>query len=274
MFANYKNGRMASAYPASHHDPQSRSRSNSVSQSSGHASPTPQSSQSVRGVRAQYHPQDVTLPHTQHQHAHPHPQRHAQPQPHSRPQHPHPQQQIGAPTGPTNHVMVPQVEYQDDERDRRGVRYTADLSFRHDTITFQTANIPELGVRVGKISHSHYPPPIQGADDEVFAKAGDREVRLWIQWPGYSAHPLQKRIKTQGGKLTRQLLLTQIANMVLDFAYDIHRKKIPVERGYSEWAIGDKKKIDGIIGGELFITRLVHCGGSNWQPEIWAPRHW
>ncbi|KAG5651922.1 hypothetical protein H0H81_006937 [Sphagnurus paluster] len=231
-----KDGRKPSQYDVPR---PSRSRSNSqVSSSPGSCS---SSSRSMRGVRAQCtEPADTNLRYQHDVHT----------------------------NGPTNHVLVPQIPYAYADDERR--KWCPDPAFRQASIIFQSENIPEPGVRVGKISHSAYPPPIQGADDPVFAASGDREIKLWIVWPGYSTEPLQKRIKTQGGKLTRQLLLTLIANMVLDFTYEIHRKKIPIEAGYLEWAIGDKN--GGFVGGELFITRLVHRGGSNWQPEIWAPR--
>ncbi|KAF5381964.1 hypothetical protein D9615_004415 [Tricholomella constricta] len=236
--STYKNRSSTNAYSASQHDPtRSQGRTRSNSQTSG----PPSSSRSVRGVHRQCYPEEIRVP--------------------------QPRRVPGQfPTGPTNHILVPQLEHYDDDRRK----WCSDPAFRHESIIFQSENIPEPGVRVGKISHSAYPPPILGADDTVFAAAGDREVKLWILWPGYNAEPLQKRIKTQGGRITRQLLLTLVANLVLDFAYEINRKKIPVERGYTEWAIGDKNH--GIVGGELFITRLVHRGGSNWQPELWAPR--
>ncbi|KAG6862524.1 hypothetical protein C0995_000072 [Termitomyces sp. Mi166 len=169
---------------------------------------------------------------------------------------------VPPPSGPTNHVLVPQPEYFD-ERDKKW-RYGP----RYPPITFQTAGFPEIGVRVSKIAHSHQPPPIEGANDEIFAISGDREV----QWPGYSSEPLKKRIKTQGGKIIRQLFLTILAHDILDFTYDIHRKRIPIEPGYEKWMIGSKAEVNTIVGGELFITRVVHRGGSNWQVELWAPK--
>jgi hypothetical protein len=54
-----------------------------------------------------------------------------------------------------------------------------DPNFRHPSITFQTVGIPELGVRVGKVSEK-YSPSIVGGDDCVFATTMDREIRLWI----------------------------------------------------------------------------------------------
>jgi hypothetical protein len=81
------------------------------------------------------------------------------------------------PTGPTNHVEVPQRDFKEEYIPKRP-SYT-DPHFRHPPITFQTVGIPELGVRVGKIVEK-YTAPIVGGNDPVFADAGDREVRFWI----------------------------------------------------------------------------------------------
>ncbi|KAG5730942.1 hypothetical protein E4T56_gene7105 [Termitomyces sp. T112] len=173
---------------------------------------------------------------------------------------------VQPPSGPTNHVWVPQPDYFD-ERDKMW-RYGP----RFPPIVFQTAGFPEIGVRVGKIAHSQNPPPIEGPKDEIFAASGNREIQVWILWPGYSSEPLRKRIKTQGGKITRELFLTVLAHDVLDYTYSIYKKKIPIEPGYEKWTIGSKAEENTIVGGELFITRLVHRGGSNWQIELWAPK--
>lgn len=81
------------------------------------------------------------------------------------------------PTGPTNHVQVPQRDFKEEYIPKRP-SYT-DQDFRHPPITFQTVGMPELGVRVGKIMEK-YTPSIIGGDDPVFAEAGDREIKFWI----------------------------------------------------------------------------------------------
>lgn len=79
------------------------------------------------------------------------------------------------PSGPTNHVLVPQQEFREPESKRP---YT-DPYFRHPPITFQTANIPELGVRVGKITEK-YSPSVVGGQDTVMAAVHEKEIRFWI----------------------------------------------------------------------------------------------
>lgn len=55
----------------------------------------------------------------------------------------------------------------------------ADPYFRHPPIPFQTVGIPELGVRVGKITEK-YSPSVVGGNDQVFSVGNDREIRFWI----------------------------------------------------------------------------------------------
>jgi len=83
---------------------------------------------------------------------------------------------------------------------------------------------------------------------------------------------MQKRMKRQGGKITRELALRLIANLILECMYELYKRKVPGERGCMGWTIGPRADNQGFVGEELFITRLVHRGGSNWQPDIWAPR--
>lgn len=81
------------------------------------------------------------------------------------------------PTGPTNHVPVPQREFREEYIPKRPSY--KDAHIRYPPITFQTFGIPELGVRVGKVAE-RYAPSIVGGNDPVFAAAGDREVKFWI----------------------------------------------------------------------------------------------
>ena len=79
------------------------------------------------------------------------------------------------PTGPTNHVLVPQREFKEEYMTPL---YT-DPHFRYPPVTFQTVGNPEIGVKVENIAETHE-PSIVGANDAVFASYGDREVRVWI----------------------------------------------------------------------------------------------
>jgi hypothetical protein len=99
-------------------------------------------------------------------------------------------------------------------------------------------------------------------------------------------------MKTHGGTITRDTLLIVIANMVMSFVekakvtiifsktqvilthiLGAQNSGMQVRRGYESWTIGNHPSGQpGIMGPELFITRLIHRGGANWQPELWAPR--
>jgi hypothetical protein len=49
------------------------------------------------------------------------------------------------------------------------------------------------------------------------------------------------------------------------------KTKTVIERGYEQWALGDRKM--GLVDArDVFITKLVNCGGSHWQMELWIPK--
>jgi hypothetical protein len=76
--------------------------------------------------------------------------------------------------------------------------------------------------------------------------------------------------------------------MVLDFAAQVQvsflnmssqsrsqagfqQTRTVIERGYEQWAVGNRTM--GLIDArDIFITKLVNCGGSHWQMELWVPR--
>lgn len=76
--------------------------------------------------------------------------------------------------------------------------------------------------------------------------------------------------------------------MVLDFAAQVQvsflnmlsqsrseaafqQTRTVIERGYEQWAVGDRSM--GLLDArDVFITKLVNCGGSHWQMELWVPR--
>ncbi|KAF8896415.1 hypothetical protein BD779DRAFT_1466370 [Infundibulicybe gibba] len=170
------------------------------------------------------------------------------------------------PHGPTNHTRVPQDRYS--ETDGRTGKSYMDSKHRHKIITFQIANFPEVGVRVGDLLERES-PLVVGCNDRVL-DLGDREIKIKILWPGYE--PYEKRLKTHSGTLDRATLVALLGNMIYNFASDITKLNIPIKRGYEEWAIGPQHGgRRGINPRSLIITALKHRGGSAWQPELWAP---
>jgi hypothetical protein len=131
---------------------------------------------------------------------------------------------------------------------------------------------PEIGMKVNSIGKdvTTILSLLSGSNDEVFKDVSEREVKVQIIWPGYACRPFERRLKTQRGTLTRGVIAFKLSNMILDFAAEIRRTKTVVQRGYEQWALGDRRK--GLIdAGDVFITKLVNCGGSHWQMELWVP---
>ncbi|TFK40161.1 hypothetical protein BDQ12DRAFT_711578 [Crucibulum laeve] len=167
---------------------------------------------------------------------------------------------------PTNHILLPQ---------RIPTIKFASRSYeepRYPPITFQALHFPEAGMRLGKVI-DRCMPAIEGGDDTVLEKAVDREITIKLMWPGYSTVPFQKRIKTLNGKVTRETILMVLAKAIIQYVRKILVEHIPVEAGFEKWAIGIQPNgRRGIIGPEVFVTRLIHCGGSYWRPELWIPK--
>ncbi|KAF8959517.1 hypothetical protein BDZ97DRAFT_1922865 [Flammula alnicola] len=166
------------------------------------------------------------------------------------------------PVGPSNLRLVPQRIF-DEPTSSKSHHY------RYAPITFQLRGFPEIGVKVAAILNERTPVLI-GDADPVFHDVQEREVRVQILWPGYSKVLFEKRVKTLQGKMARGSVAVQLAIMVIDFAYKIKETKRPIERGYEQWSIKTEHN-DGIKPSDIFITRLIHCGGSHWQMELWAP---
>ncbi|KAF8623619.1 hypothetical protein AX17_007321 [Amanita inopinata Kibby_2008] len=164
---------------------------------------------------------------------------------------------------PTNHILVPQILFSEELATPKSYPDT-----KYPPIVFQLVDFPEVGVRISRVVGKDT-PRIAGAQDKVL-DIGDREIKIWLLWPGYD-EPLQKRLKTQSGTITRDTLLLIIANVILNFMEKMKNSR--VKSGHEAWAIGTHPNgRPGIAGPALFITRLIHRGGSNWQPELWAPR--
>ncbi|KIM40504.1 hypothetical protein M413DRAFT_445955 [Hebeloma cylindrosporum] len=168
-----------------------------------------------------------------------------------------------APVGPSNHILVPQSKFAEPISSRSHV-------YRYPEVTFQMNGFPEIGMKVSSIIKES-PSLLAGHNDEIFKDVPERELKVQIIWPGYTSHPFEKRLKTQRGTLTRGVVAFKLANMVLDFAAEIQQTRTVIERGYEQWVVGDRKM--GLLDArDVFITKLVNCGGSHWQMELWVPR--
>jgi len=134
---------------------------------------------------------------------------------------------------------------------------------------FHVANFPEVGVKVGALNRTKI-PLLSGGDDPVFQNVQEREIRVRILWPGYSAVSFEKRLRTLQGSTsrTRTSVVIKLAQIMLEFSQHLRLTREQVEPGQEQWQIGPL----GISCSNVFITRLIHRGGSHWQMELWAPK--
>ncbi|KAG7089453.1 hypothetical protein E1B28_011138 [Marasmius oreades] len=167
----------------------------------------------------------------------------------------------GIPLGPTNHIIIPQQPFFDENQ-------MANLeSFRQESVSFQLERFPELGVRISDALGDE--PILVGGNDMVFDKDVYKEIKLRILWPGYSRFPFERRLKTRDTKASRSLVLMLLSRAIADFIKHVNHNRIPVEQGFERWEVGMHRP--SITSKDLFVTGLIHRGGSNWQPEIWCP---
>lgn len=85
-----------------------------------------------------------------------------------------------------------------------------------------------------------------------------------LQWPGYPHAKLETRIKTQDGNITRGELFDRVCGAVAEILKEMN---VYVDAGNAKWMIGKR----GLDVDKFFIARLLHRGGSYFQPEIWMP---
>ncbi|KAJ2922279.1 hypothetical protein H1R20_g14817, partial [Candolleomyces eurysporus] len=158
--------------------------------------------------------------------------------------------------GPTNHIRVPQVLHDNGN---------IDYSSLHRPIRFYRDGFPEPGLKLEDIDRLQ-PALLSNHADRVLSSVAENAINIWIKWPGYPAR--KKRVSTQSGNITREALLSSLCKVVLEWTVEIFREH-PVNHALPEFAIVGRIRPRTMI----FITELVHRGASNWQVELWVPRH-
>ncbi|KAG1744010.1 uncharacterized protein EDB91DRAFT_207158 [Suillus paluster] len=113
-------------------------------------------------------------------------------------------------------------------------------------------------------------PKIEGRHDQVFKNIGERYIKVVMTWPGYGQFPVERRICTENGTLTRAKLLMILATHIEEFMHHVHRKEIPVETGYEKYELIWRPRGKPSIWRDCLITSLVHRSGSTWQVELYA----
>ncbi|KAG2139197.1 uncharacterized protein EDB93DRAFT_1322241 [Suillus bovinus] len=122
--------------------------------------------------------------------------------------------------------------------------------------------------RVDELTELEDKPEVEGGDDQVFSGIGERFIKVFITWPGYSQFVVERRICTENGTLKKERLLKLLAKYIEDLVHDIHRKSITVEKGYEKYGLEWKPRGFLSIWRDCLITSLVHKSGSHWQIEL------
>ncbi|KAE9401724.1 hypothetical protein BT96DRAFT_991886 [Gymnopus androsaceus JB14] len=127
---------------------------------------------------------------------------------------------------------------------------------RERSVAFQVKGSSDLGVQIFDISHV----VVEGKRETPLSSVVYRSLNVRINWPGYEDY--LGRIKIcEGEPTTRIALLCELARIIQDFM------RSPGRCRNTDWNLGH------IDLNKLVITRLVHCGGADWQPQLWCPRH-
>ncbi|KAG0698508.1 hypothetical protein DFH29DRAFT_90613 [Suillus ampliporus] len=124
--------------------------------------------------------------------------------------------------------------------------------------------------RVDELTDLSDKPKVEGRHDQVFKNIGERYIKVVMTWPGYSQFPVERRICTENGTLTRDRLLIILATHIEEFMHHVHRKEIPVERGYEKYELIWRPRGLTNVWRDCFITSLVHRSGSTWQVELYV----
>ncbi|KAJ2925514.1 hypothetical protein H1R20_g11580, partial [Candolleomyces eurysporus] len=124
---------------------------------------------------------------------------------------------------------------------------------------------PEPGLKISNMMRKLTPgSQVSGQDDQVMEALSENTINVFINWPGYRS--AQKRISTRSGTITRRDLALSLCKVVLEWARDSEPIDVPQN---GPWSVGDGQ---GINPHNIFITELVHCGGSRWQVEMWVSK--
>ncbi|KAG2138309.1 hypothetical protein DEU56DRAFT_340051 [Suillus clintonianus] len=113
-------------------------------------------------------------------------------------------------------------------------------------------------------------PDVEGNQDQVFSNIGERAIKVVVIWPGYGQHPMEKRIATDNGSLTKEKLLYTLAKNMEGLVDIVRRRHVPVERDFKDYEISVLQRGLPKILRDCLITRLYHKSGSTWAVEIYV----
>ncbi|KAF9044493.1 hypothetical protein BDP27DRAFT_1434801 [Rhodocollybia butyracea] len=106
---------------------------------------------------------------------------------------------------------------------------------------------------------------IEPKSDAPLRELRDRTIYVHIVWPGYESFKGRINLRPQSGEATRIYILGEIGRIIEKFF-----KQPPPRHRDTQAHTWDLMclNMDRVV-----ITRLVHCGGANWQPELWYLDH-
>ncbi|KAG1737276.1 hypothetical protein EDB19DRAFT_1988135 [Suillus lakei] len=123
--------------------------------------------------------------------------------------------------------------------------------------------------RIGELIELDDRPEVEGGHDQVFNGIAEMYIKVLITWPGYSQFPLERRIYTDSGTLTRVKLLKMLVRHIEEFMHHVHRQDIAVEREYEEYELVWRARGLPSIWRDCLITSLVHKSGSTWHVDLY-----
>ncbi|RXW21762.1 hypothetical protein EST38_g4086 [Candolleomyces aberdarensis] len=130
-------------------------------------------------------------------------------------------------------------------------------------ITFQKKGFPEPGVTYDELLvMAGSVPRLEGNDDKVFQSAVGNSINVMINWPGYKIGLKQIKPRYPLSQITREELLRQVARLLRSWLMVVKRESESTDPFF---AIRSEEDFRGV-----FITSLVHLGGSDWQVHLWA----
>ncbi|KAF9021598.1 hypothetical protein BDP27DRAFT_1439152 [Rhodocollybia butyracea] len=124
-------------------------------------------------------------------------------------------------------------------------------------VSFQAKGSSERGVQIFDLN-------IEDKRETPLRDLRDRMINVHIVWPGYKPFTGRINLRPQSGEATRIYILGEIGRIIEKFF------KHPPPACHNDapnWNLM-RLNMDKVV-----ITGLVHCGGANWQPELWYLGH-
>ncbi|KAE9401705.1 hypothetical protein BT96DRAFT_991869 [Gymnopus androsaceus JB14] len=151
----------------------------------------------------------------------------------------------------TNYMVVPQ------RVPRQLVKSVTDIA---SPLVFRRKGHKEPGVRLSNCL-GFAVPELEYMNDRPFKNFVYREITIHIEWPGYSHYGQRMQLGAEKD-LSRADILTMVTQIIQNFIHQTKKHELKCEPTQEHW------RLERTDIRRLYITRLIHRGGSYWQPEI------